>query len=130
MATSGAGTPRFTTYTTIAEYNAAHPDVPMPGNLSTLRSYTVAGAGLIDDVTASEKKHTLDFLPSLPEAGEPDRRGSVVASRWGQGPYLVLAENVLLKAAWDAITGRWPAELSEAADILRTLTDSPGTAAN
>jgi hypothetical protein len=34
-----------------------------------LRSYTVAGAGLVDDLTASERKHTLDFLPTLPEAG-------------------------------------------------------------
>jgi hypothetical protein len=38
----------------------------------------------------------------------------------------VLAENVSLRAAWDAITGRWPAELSEAVDILRGL---PGPSA-
>jgi hypothetical protein len=77
----GAGDPRFTTYPTIAKYNAAHPDAAMPGNLNALRSYTVAGAGLVDELTASERKHTLDFLPALPEAGQPDRRGTIVNSR-------------------------------------------------
>jgi hypothetical protein len=49
----GAGALRFTTYPTIARYNAAHPDAAMPGNLYTLRSYTVAGAGLVDDLTST-----------------------------------------------------------------------------
>lgn len=127
---SGAGVPQFTTYTTVAAYNAAYPDAPLPANLNALRSYTCAGAGLTDDLTASERKHTIDFLPGgAPEASAPDRIGTVVATCWGQGPYLVLAENVSLKAAWDAITGRWPAQLSEAAAVLRSLTDpsGPGT---
>lgn len=120
---SRARAPRFTTYSTAAEYNAAHPDAPLPARLHFLRSYTCAGAGLADDLTASEKKHTLDFLPGgAPDTGDPDRIGTVVANRWGEGPYVVIAENVSLRAAWDAITGRWPAELSEAAEILRPLT--------
>lgn len=41
---SGAGAPRFTTYTTAAEYNAAYPDAPLPTRLHFLRSYTCAGA--------------------------------------------------------------------------------------
>lgn len=125
---SGAGVPRYTAYATVAEYNTAYPDAPLPLNVdgrSALRSYTVAGAGMLDDLTASEKKYTLDFLPGgSPEPTEPDRVGTVVGSRWGHGPYLVLAENVSLRAAWDAITGRWPAELSEAVDILRELPDA------
>jgi hypothetical protein len=85
---SGAGTPRFTTYTTAAEYNAAYPDAPLPARLHFLRSYTCAGAGLKDDLTASEKKHTLDFLPGgVPETEQPDRIGTVVATRWGHGPH-------------------------------------------
>jgi hypothetical protein len=130
---SGAGTPRIQTYATVVAYNEAYPDAPLPTSVdarSALRSYTVAGAGMTDDLTASEKKHTLDFLPGgAPEASEPERFGLVVASRWGGGPYLVLAENVSLRKAWDAITGRWPAALSEAAEILRGLpnTPAPGT---
>lgn len=95
-----------------------------------LRSYTVAGAGLIDDLTASEKKHTLDFLPGgAPGQGEPDRVGMVVATRWGNPPYLVLAENVSLQQAWEAITACWPSALSVAAEALRSLNDgsSAGT---
>jgi hypothetical protein len=69
LSTARRGDPRFTTYPTIAKYNTAHPDAAMPGNLNALRSYTVADAGLVDDLTASERKHTLDFLPALPEAG-------------------------------------------------------------
>ncbi|MDT7724933.1 MAG: hypothetical protein QOI21_1509 [Actinomycetota bacterium] len=131
--TSGAGVPRYTAYGTVSEYNAGHPDAPMPPSVNArnvLRSYTCAGAGLEDDLTASEKSHTLDFLPGgAPGPGELDRIGTVVATRWGSGPYLVLAEQVSLRGAWKAITGRWPADLSTAADVLRSLADasSPGS---
>jgi hypothetical protein len=48
---------------------------------SALRSYTVAGAGMTDYLTASEK-FTLEFLPgSAPDAHEPSRNGTVVATR-------------------------------------------------
>lgn len=125
---SGAGPPRFTAYATIAEYNAGHVDAPMPLSVderNRLRSYTRSGAGLEDDLTASDKIHTLDFLPGgAPEPDEPDRIGTVVASRWGNPPYLVLADHVSLRVAWKAITGRWPTELSEALEALRSLGDA------
>jgi hypothetical protein len=128
---SGAGVPRFTAYATVAAYNAGHTDAPMPLSVNernSLRSYTRSSAGLEDDLTASDKTHTLDFLPGgAPEPGGPDRIGTVVATRWGNGPYLVLAEHVSLRAAWEAINKRWPTELSEAVEVLRTLTGTSAT---
>jgi hypothetical protein len=125
---SGAGAPRFTAYTTIVEYNVGHADAPMPLSVNernSLRSYTRSSGGLEDDLTASEKIHTLDFLPGgAPEPDEPDRIGTVVATRWGNPPYLVLAEHVSLRAAWKAIIERWPTELSEAVEALRSLSDA------
>ncbi|UUV32282.1 hypothetical protein NQK81_02180 [Amycolatopsis roodepoortensis] len=79
---------------------------------NVLRSFTCAGAGLEDDLTGDEKNHTLDFLPGgAPGPEDPDRVGMVIASRWGNGPYLVLAENVPLRQAWEAITARWPSTI-------------------
>ncbi|WP_409496731.1 hypothetical protein [Amycolatopsis sp. cmx-11-12] len=132
-ATSGAGSPRNTAYTSVQAYNSAYPDAPMPEGATDrnmLRSFTAAGAGLVDDLTASERRYTLDFLPGgAPGREEPERIGTVVATRWGNGPYLVLAENVSLRQAWEAITARWPSALSAAAEALRSLTDgsSSGT---
>jgi hypothetical protein len=127
-ATSGTGVPRYTTYTSVQAYNTAYPDAPMPPSpdaRNVLRSFTCAGAGLGDDLTASEKNHTLDFLPGgAPGRDEPDRIGTVVATRWGNAPYLVLAENVSLRRAWEAITARWPSQLSSAAEVLRSLPGS------
>ncbi|MEV4604948.1 hypothetical protein AB0K15_47345 [Amycolatopsis sp. NPDC049253] len=127
-ATSGARrVPRCSAHATVQAYNASHPDAPMPLSpdaRNMLRSFTCAGAGLRDDLTASEKIHTLDFLPGgAPGPGEADRVGTVVATRWGDPPYLVLAENVSLRTAWEAIVARWPSDLSAAVEALRNLTD-------
>ncbi|MGW4528387.1 hypothetical protein [Amycolatopsis sp. NPDC004378] len=128
-AASGAGVPPYTAYASVLAYNTAYPAAVMPPNpdaRNVLRSFTCAGAGLVDDLTASEATHTLDFLPGgAPGPGEPDRVGTVVATRWGNAPYLVLAENVSLRQAWEAITGRWPAELSAVVDVLRALPTRP-----
>ncbi|MEU4675319.1 hypothetical protein AB0F91_47165 [Amycolatopsis sp. NPDC023774] len=119
--------PRYTAYDSVQAYNTAHPDAPMPLSpdaRNMLRSFTCAGAGLKDDLTASEKTHTLDFLPGgAPGPGQPDRTGTVVATHWGNPPYLVLAENVSLRKAWEAITARWPSDLSAAVEALRDLAD-------
>jgi hypothetical protein len=63
---SGAGAPRYTAYATVAAYNTAYPDAPLPLSVdgrSALRSYTCAGAGIADDLTASEKKVHPRFSP-------------------------------------------------------------------
>lgn len=124
MATPADAAP-FATYPTVSEYNAAFPDALMPVTTvarNVLRSFTCAGAGLRDDVDDSGVSYTLDFLPSgAPEPGKPDQVGTVVASRWGNAPYLVLAEGISLRAAWEAMTGLWPAGLSAAADVLSAL---------
>ncbi|UMP06778.1 hypothetical protein [Amycolatopsis sp. EV170708-02-1] len=129
----GVGARRYTAHTSVFAYNAAHPDAPMPLSSdarNTLRSFTCAGAGLVDDLIASEKRHTLDFLPGgAPEPGEPDQAGTVVASRWGNPPYLVLAEQVPLRQAWKIITAHWPAKLSSAVEALRSLADEPSSEA-
>lgn len=79
---------------------------------------------MTDDLTASEKIHTLDFLPGgAPGPSEADRVGTVVATRWGDPPYLVVAENVSLRKAWEAIVARWPSDLSAAVEALRDVTD-------
>ncbi|MFI5615670.1 hypothetical protein [Amycolatopsis sp. NPDC051903] len=78
-------------------------------------------------MTASEKTHTLDFLPGgAPGPGEADRVGTVVATHWGEPPYLVLAKNVSLRKGWEAVSARWPPDLSSTVDALRDLTDSVG----
>jgi hypothetical protein len=109
-------------YATLAEYNAAHPDASMPVDVdmrNQLRSFTAAAAGLEDDLTGVAGTFTLDFLPGgAPAEDDADRIGTVVATRWGNGPYLVLAEDVLLRRAWAAVTDRWPAQLSAAAGAL------------
>ncbi|MFD2397616.1 hypothetical protein ACFSVJ_13825 [Prauserella oleivorans] len=65
---------------------------------------------------------TVEFLPGgVPGPGEEDRVGTVVATRWGSEPVLVLAPRVPLRAAWKAIIDRWPARLSEVQDTLHTL---------
>lgn len=116
------------TYDTIAAYNTDHIDAPIPINFSernSLRSYTRSGAGLEDDLTVSGRTHTLDFLPGgAPTSGEVDRIGTIVATRWGNGPYLVLADQVSLRAAWEAITKRWRTKLSAAIEALCSLNDA------
>jgi hypothetical protein len=108
-----------------AEYNRAHPEAAMPASAderNVLRSFTCAGAGCEDDVLSGDATFTLDFLPGgAPAPGEPDRAGIVVASRWGNPPYLVLAHGVSLRGAWAAIVERWPSTLSAAAATARSL---------
>ncbi|QRP42928.1 hypothetical protein [Amycolatopsis sp. FDAARGOS 1241] len=132
-AAPGAGAPRYTSYQSVQAYNSAFPNAQMPtraGDRNALRSFTRAGAGLEDDLTGSGVNHTLDFLPGgAPEPGDaepggPDRVGTVVASRWGNGPYLALADKVSLRAAWKAIIIAWPDRLSAAVDALRPVIDA------
>jgi hypothetical protein len=50
---------------------------------NVLRRYTCAGAGLEDDLTASDKTHTLDFLPGgAPDPDEPDRCRCLCGRVW------------------------------------------------
>jgi len=80
--------------------------------------------GLADDLTGTDGSMTVDFLPGgPPSSGEPDRVGTVVASRWRRDSYLVLAEGVSLRAAWRAILRRWPTRLSEVRATLGTVLD-------
>lgn len=121
----GAEQSGFATFESAAAYNRAHPEAVMPARAderNVLRSFTCAGAGLEDDLGDGEGTFTLDFLPGgAPAPGEPDRTGTVVASRWGSAPYLVFAQGVSLRAAWTAIAERWPATLSAAAETARDL---------
>ncbi|WP_394617308.1 hypothetical protein JNUCC0626_48215 [Lentzea sp. JNUCC 0626] len=113
----------YTSYASADAYNEAHPDAPMPFSTvghNFLRSFTCAGAGLFDDLTYERKKNILAFLPGgVPRKSGPDRLGTVVATCWGDPPYLVLAENVSLRQAWVDITARWPTALSHVIEVLR-----------
>ncbi|PXY31920.1 hypothetical protein [Prauserella muralis] len=104
-------------FPSVEAYNAAYPDCPIPTDPATrhgLRGYQAAMSGVTDDVTGTEGSLTLDFLPGgAPGPHEGDRTGTVVATHWGDGPVLVLAERVSLRAAWRAITDQWPTRLSE-----------------
>jgi hypothetical protein len=51
---------------------------------NVLRRYTCAGAGLEDDLTASDKTHTLDFLPAARRI--PMNRTGVAACAVGCDP--------------------------------------------
>ncbi len=129
--TPAPGSPRYPSYDSTENYNAAHPDAQMPLSLdarNVLRSFTCAGAGLEDDIAGSGASCTLDFLPGgAPEATQPDQVGTVVASQWGNPPYRVLADRVSLRQAWTTITTRWPAALSAAATVLDPLPRHPAT---
>ena len=89
-------------FESVEAYNAAHPASPFPTDRharSVLRGY------------------------------EADRVGTVVASRWGEGPVLVLATDVSLRAAWEAIKEAWPKHLSDVHTALESLprTDTRST---
>lgn len=109
-------------------YNAAYPASQFPADRHTrgvLRGYRAAMRGVTDDVTGtgSQASLTVDFLPGgAPFPDEADRVGTVVASRWGDGPVLVLAENVSLRAAWQAVRDAWPTRLSDVRTALDSLT--------
>jgi hypothetical protein len=111
-------------FATAADYNAAFPDAAVPAEPAArhrLRGYHHAMRGVLDDVTGSNASMTVDFLPGGPPVpGEPDRFGTVVASRWRRDTFVVLAEDVSLRAAWRDIVKRWPARLSE---VLVTLAE-------
>lgn len=113
-------------FATVEAYNAAHPSAQMPTDPVTrngLRGYQAAMSGVADDVTGDEGTLTVDFLPGgAPARDLPDRVGNVVATRWGDGPVLVLAEQVSLRSAWRAITDAWPTRLSEASHVLGRFT--------
>jgi hypothetical protein len=71
---------------------------------------TAAAASLEDDLTGVAGTFTLDFLPvGAPAKDDSDRITTVVAIRWGNGSYPVLAGDVSLRRAWAAVTDRWPA---------------------
>ncbi|MEU6641237.1 hypothetical protein ABZ863_01665 [Saccharomonospora sp. NPDC046836] len=103
-------------FASVQEYNTAYPDCPIPTDPAKrhgLRGYHAAMRGVADDVTGSETTLTVEFLPGgAPSPQEPDRTGMVVATRWGDGPVLVLARDVSLRSAWKAITEQWPTRLS------------------
>lgn len=113
----------LTTYLTVSQYNDDFPHAAMPLSVSArnmLRSFTCASAGLKDDLSGGDTTLTVEFLPGgAPEPDEPDRSGTVVASCWGEAPYIVLAERVSLRQAWEAVTQAWPAELSNVVEALR-----------
>lgn len=106
-------------FESVEAYNAAHPASSFPAGQharSVLRGYRAAMQGVTDDVTGtgSGASLTVDFLPGgAPLPSEADRFGAVVASRWGEGPVLVLARDVSLRAAWNAVRQAWPTSLSE-----------------
>ncbi|WP_298176775.1 hypothetical protein [Saccharomonospora sp.] len=122
-------------FESVEAYNAAHPASPFPTDRharSVLRGYRVAMQGVTDDVTGtgSGASLTVDFLPGgAPLPDEADRVGTVVASRWGEGPVLVLATDVSLRAAWEAIKEAWPKHLSDVHTALEPLprTDTRST---
>ncbi|GAA3645146.1 hypothetical protein GCM10022267_34870 [Lentzea roselyniae] len=102
-----------------SQYNAAYPRCALPAEPLRLRGYRAALQGVVDDVTGAADSMTVEFLPGgAPGPGQPDRLGMVVATRWGQGPVLVLAERVSLRAAWESIVQRWPARVSEVRAVL------------
>ncbi|WP_048876563.1 hypothetical protein [Saccharomonospora saliphila] len=104
-------------FESVEDYNTAYPDCRFPDEphaRSGLRGYRAAMRGVTDDLTDSGMDSlTIDFLPGgAPLPHEADKVGTVVASRWGEGPVLVLASEVSLRAAWRSIRDGWPTELS------------------
>ncbi|MFF5986018.1 hypothetical protein [Prauserella flavalba] len=113
-------------FASVQAYNDAYPGCQIPTEpvvRHSLRGYHAAMRGVADDVAGTETTLTIDFLPGgAPAPEQRDRIGNVVASRWGDGPVLVLAEQVSLRTAWKAITDRWPTRLSE---VQAALADTP-----
>lgn len=116
-------------FSSASAYNSAYPDSRIPSDPAErhrLRCYHLAMRGLADDLTGTVGPMIVDFLPGGPPLpGEVDRFGTVVASRWRRDPFLVLAEEVSLRAAWQAVIHRWPARLSEVRATLAELEETP-----
>jgi len=112
-------------FSSVAAYNAAYPSCPMPtepAEQHRLRGYHLAMRGLEDDLTGAGGAMIVDFLPGGPPLpGTTDRVGTVVASRWRTGSFVVLAEQVSLWEAWRAIIHRWPTRLSEVRATLDAI---------
>lgn len=112
----------YVTYASADDYNQAHPDAPMPfspAGHNFQRGFTCASAGLVNDLSPEQHRYILAFLPGgVPGRNEPDRLGTIVATCWGAPPYLVLAENISLRQAWEDITACWPATLSGVLEVL------------
>ncbi|APE36875.1 hypothetical protein BOX37_26390 [Nocardia mangyaensis] len=106
-------------------YNLAYPHAPLPENRRAreqMRGFDAAGLGLEDDLLSSGALLTVEFLPGgAPGTGDLDRIGTVVATRWGQGPVYVLAESVSLRSAWKASVEQWPTTLSAALSVMAGL---------
>lgn len=119
----------FESFASVAAYNAAYPDCPIPTEpqiRNGLRGYHAAMNGIVDDMTGMDASLTVDFLPDgAPEPDEPDRIGTVVATCWGEGPVLVLAPQISLRAAWQTIRGRWPTRLSQIRQALIEVAHTP-----
>lgn len=115
--TRNGGTGAFPpSYLSLIAYNCAYPDASFPAHpadRAQLKRFDAAGQGVEDDFFQGGAQMSVDFLPGgVPPVGQPDRLGSVVASVWGSGPIYVLAENVLLRAAWMTISAQWPTTVS------------------
>lgn len=112
-------------FTSLIAYNSAYPDAAFPAHpadRAKLRRFDAAGHGVADDVVERGVQMSIDFLPGgVPTSDEPDRVGSVVATVWGTGPVYVLAENVLLRAAWKTISAQWPATVSGVRSALNDV---------
>jgi hypothetical protein len=91
-----------------------------------LRGYRAAMRGIADDLGGTGASLTVDFLPGgAPEPHEQDRTGTVVATRWGEGPVFVLAEGISLRAAWQLLREQWPTRLSDAHAALARVVSVP-----
>ncbi|MGX7828124.1 hypothetical protein ACTG9Q_23845 [Actinokineospora sp. 24-640] len=112
-------------FTSVAAYNTAYPACPLPVDVplrNSQRAYHAAMVGVTDDVTGTNASLTIEFLPGgAPAPGESDRVGTVVATHWGRGPLMVLAEDVSLRAAWKAVTAQFPTQLSQVCSLVMPL---------
>ncbi|UVS79882.1 hypothetical protein [Actinokineospora sp. UTMC 2448] len=112
-------------FATVAAYNSAYPECALPMDVTvrnSQRAYHAAMVGVADDVTGTNVSLTIEFLPGgAPAPGEADRVGTVVATHWGRGPLIVLAEDVSLRAAWKAVTAQFPTQLSQVCSLVMPL---------
>jgi hypothetical protein len=112
-------------FETVIDYNTVYPDCALPvdpWHRNLLRGYTAAARGIEDDLAGTGTSMTVEFLPGgAPAPTQLDRVGTVVATRWGNPPYVLLAERVSLRVAWEAIISWWPTRLSQVVAVLPPL---------